>query len=134
MRKAARHRYINLPVAEVKGVGERGGEEYLNIKDEGEYGFDLCRIEKQGLTPDICKDVVTLLINTSIEAHTPREGLSAVFGFLFSLCPACFASGLYLSSVSSTHIHPLGSDNKIASFVFFILKFTHHFTDKHVWI
>lgn len=37
-----------------------------NIKDGGEYEFDLCRRGQHGSTPDICKDTVTTkhLINT----------------------------------------------------------------------
>lgn len=37
------------------GVGGGGGGD---IKEEGEYEFDLCRKGRQDLTSDICKDTV----------------------------------------------------------------------------
>lgn len=93
-----------------------------NIKDGGEYEFDLCRRGQQGSTPDICKDTVTTkhLINTHT-LKTRKKSLSAIF---FAFCMAC----LVPPSDPDTYIHSAYTVNKIKASRLCLL---HSGTHKH---
>lgn len=104
-----------------------------NIKDGGEYEFDLCRRGQQGSTPDICKDTVTAkhLVNTHTHTlKTQKKSSSAIF---FPFCVVC----LVPPSDPETYIHSAYTVNEIKASRLCLLHsetHKHKVTDEHEWV